>query len=646
MDVRLKSSTSKIEGSSTITAILVLCGGILLLFWDIFNGALIPAKGIALILASVGYLLIRKRIPSNLKMATSPSLLGKSSVSLILNILFLIAFSYTLITVASSKVYSIPITYFISTAVVCLIITLDIFSMPSEKTAYTKIILLKIIALSLLLIWIPYYKFLNMGVDPWYHMQFIREVLIESHIPSIGHQYYKDFAAMHLIVAGVKIITGLAIKNSMMFIGSIGVISLLTTFCLGKILFNEKVGLLAALFLGFSNDFIFWGYYVIPMSLGISLVMVLIYLVIKGTIASPGLATKFLFLVLALVLVYTHTIATLVFLIMITSLYLSNRLSHTRAKRRLPVFLSYSTLFFFGVVVTAYWLYISGFLVQTVVPTIARAFSFPAYEFAYPNLPVNITPILLNSIGLMFLMGFGAVAVLYYWNHRHDYQAFLMLIAAGFGPAIFIYSASLTGQDSILLPDRWEVFILVPLSMVAASGVFLVYHSFRSQLLKILSLILIVLILSFSMISTSLYGHSNPLRDKDRSVRGFFFDSEIVAAEAITNYYEGEITSDLFYITYLEATHDKEVDSIYYSFLSSDEPEVTNAIVVRKYILNYIFRTQKPQEAIMGYGSFSVRLDEAQKDKVTSLNEDQRYNKIYGNNEVVVYLPYSMKKGE
>ena len=148
------------------------------------------------------------------------------------------------------------------------------------------------------------------------------------------------------------------------------------------------------------------------------------------------------------------------------------------------------------------------------------------------------------------------------------------------------------------------------------------------------------------MISTSLSGHSNPLIDRDRSERGFFFDSEIMAAEAISNFYEGEITSDLFYTTYFTATHDKEIDSIYYSFLSPDEPEATSAIVIRKHILNYIFRVQKPREARRGYGSYCVLLNEAQKGKVTSLNEDPRYNKIYGNNEVVAYLLYSMKKGE
>jgi len=61
-------------------------------------------------------------------------------------------------------------------------------------------------------------------------MDFISDMLRQSHMPSLGHEYYKDFAAMYFIVAGVKVITGLEIKTSMMLIGSMGVMSLLFLF--------------------------------------------------------------------------------------------------------------------------------------------------------------------------------------------------------------------------------------------------------------------------------------------------------------------------------------------------------------------------------------------------------------------------------
>ncbi len=635
----LKSSILKTKGPSVIPAVLILCGGVLVLTWDVFSGVLVPTKGIALILASVGYLLIRKRIPSNLKMATSTSLPGKPSISLILNILFLIAFSYTLIAVVTSQAYSMPMSYFISTVVMCLVIALDIFLMPNENTTHTKVILLKIIVLSLLLIWIPYYKFPNIGTDPWYHMSFIGDMLRESRIPLIGHEFYQNYPAMHLIVGEVQEITGLGTQNLMMVIGSMGVISLLFLFCLGKILFNEKAGLLAALFLGFSNDFIFWGYYVIPMTLGLSLTMALIYLVIKRATVPRKLPFTVLFLLLMVVLIYTHTIAALVFFTIIASMYLGQLLIRLRSGGRLRALLSLETPLLFGVAMIFYWLYISGFLLETIVPNIKRAFSFLPSEFEYPILPSDITLSVLNNIGLFFLIGLGAMAILYCWDHRKDYRISLILVSAGLGTTIVLYAAFFSGQASIILPERWEVFIFVLLSAFTAWGVLLIYYSFRDRLLKLLSVSLIVLILSFAMIATSLSGHSNPLADKGGSDRGFFFDSEIAAAATISNFYDGEIISDNFYDSYFEYTHDKEIGNIYDSFIVPDDPEVNGAIVIRKYILNYIFKTRRPEEQIRGYVGYSVLLDEAQKDKVISLNEDPRYSKIYSNNEVVTYLP-------
>lgn len=135
----------------------------------------------------------------------------------------------------------------------------------------------------------------------------------------------------------------------MIIIGLIASASLLIPFCIGKILFNERVGLLGALFLGFANDFIFWGYYIIPMSLGASVTIVLIYLVIKRTAGSQELAFTVLFLLGAATLIYTHTIAALIFLVIFGSMYLGERLVRLWSKGQLSAFLSYVAPVLFGV---------------------------------------------------------------------------------------------------------------------------------------------------------------------------------------------------------------------------------------------------------------------------------------------------------
>ena len=50
-----------------IPALLVVLGGIALGVLDFFSGELIPTKGLALIAAGSLYLLVRKRLPSDLR---------------------------------------------------------------------------------------------------------------------------------------------------------------------------------------------------------------------------------------------------------------------------------------------------------------------------------------------------------------------------------------------------------------------------------------------------------------------------------------------------------------------------------------------------------------------------------------------------
>ncbi len=641
-----RGPVAKKREPSKIPAVLVLCGGILLIFWGVVGGELIPAKGIALTLAGLGYLLIRKRIPAKLKMAIPSSLQRKPSISLILNIVFLIAFSYTLITVATYDVYSIPVGYFVSTVVMCIVIALDVFLMPREKTAYTYIILVKIIVLSLLLIWIPHNQFPNIGTDPWYHMSFVEAILRGSHIPSIGYDYYRDFTAMHFLVAAIKEMTGLGIMNSMMLVGSIVVACLSVLFCLGKVLFSERVGLLGALLLGVTSTFVFWGYYIIPMTLGIGLAVVLTYLMIRRTTASRRPAFTALFLLATFVIVYTHTIVGIICLVVAMSMYLGEKLLSVRSRGKLSAYVSFVTPLLFGVVMISYWAYVSGYFFSEAVHGLAHVFSFPTSEYVWTKIPNDITPAILKSIGFMCLIGLGAVAILYSWDHRKDYRTSLMLIAAGLGVVIVLYAGYLSGLAEILVSDRWDVFMFMLFSILAGLGVFLVYCSFRGKLLKLFSISLIVLVFSFTMISTSLLGHSNPLVDKDASQRGFFFDSEIVAADTISSLYDGKIISDYFHDNYFELVLGRETGDIYYSFIVPEEAKVKDVIVIRRYILNYIFASTRPVEEIKVYANVGVLLNETQKDKVRSLNEDPIYSKIYCNSEVVAYMPQPMEEGE
>jgi len=632
------------EARPMIPALLVVLGGIALGVLDFFSGELIPTKGLALIAAGSLYLLVRKRLPSDLREgdgADGSRAQGQpaSVAKVLLNAVFLLALAITLFAVAASEAYTMPVTYFVTAPVMCVVVALEILMVRREKTPYTKLILGKIVILSLMLIWLPHYKFPNIGFDPWYHMGFVEDILNQSHIPSVGHEYYTSFAAMHLIVAGAREVAGLSTMSSMMVVGSIGVAGLLLLYCIGSMLFNERIGLLGALLFGISSDFILWGYYVIPMSLGIGLAAALVYSLIRGADVSRRLTFRLVFLLLVFVLIYTHTIVGAVCLVIIGSMYLGERFVRRWERQTAPAYLSLVTPVLFGVGLLAYWSYVSGYFFTGIVRNLAHVFSFPETGFTYAALPVDSTPSIVRGIGFMVLIGLSVVAILYIWERRERHRKSLMLVGGGVGLVVFLYVAFASGQVGVLLPDRWQVFVFLLLSVVAGGGMFLVYRAFRRPLPRVLAVTVLALLFAFTMVFNSLSGHSNPFIDKTGSQRGFFYDSEIAAAQTIAGVHDGAVTCDLFYAEYFVDMLDRETVDIYYSFIVPDEPGAAGAVVVRQYLVDYTFLTMRPAEVQEGYASLGVLLDDTRKEKLAGLEEDTRYSKVYCNDEVAAYVP-------
>ena len=629
-------------GHPSIPALVVLCGGIVLVALDLAGGEIIPTKGLALIAASSAYLLLRKRLPSDLSEADGPDAQRGQPLSVaraVLNVVFFLALAATLFATATSEVYTMPVTYFVTTPVMCVVLALEILAVRREKTPYTKLILGKIVVLSLLLMWLPHYKFPNIGFDPWYHMSFIEDILNQAHIPTVGHEYYTDFAAMHLIVAAIQEVAGLGTMSSLMVVGSMGVAGAVLLYCIGSTLFGERVGLLAALLFGVSSDFVFWGYYVIPMTLGVGLTAALVYSLIRGTDLSHRLTFRLVFLFIVFVLIYTHTIVGAVCLVIVGSMYIGERLMRRCEKQAAPVYLTVITPILFGVALLAYWSYVSGYFFTGIVRNVAHVFSFPESSFAYGSLPMDSTPTILSGIGFMVLVGLSVVAILYVWEQRKRHRRSLVLVGGGLGLLVFLYAAFASGQVGILLPDRWPVFVFLLLSVPAGCGMFLLYRALKRPLPRVLLIGVLASVFFFTMAFNSLSGHSNPLIEKAGSQRGFFYDSEIVAAQTIAESCDGPVTCDLFYAEYFADMLDKETTDLYYSFIVPSESEVNGAVVVRQYVIDYTFLTMRPAEEQEGYISLGVLLNDTWKEKIAALEEDSRYSKVYCSDEVAAYVP-------
>jgi hypothetical protein len=638
------SPPAKATPSSSIIPFLILGVGFVFLAFDVFiSGGWPTPKSIALIIGSASYLLLRRRISPNLDTVfTAKPLVSIPNTTVVLNTLFFSIFAYTLFIAVNADAYIVPVSYFYCLTAMCLILVMEIFLMPEGRGPHLYIILAKVIVISLLLIAVPHYFFPNIGQDFFEHSALVSDMLAESHIPSTGYEYYRDFLAMHFVVAAVKSVTNLNVNSSMMLMGVYQVTSLLCLFCLGRtVIGNSKAALLGALFAGFSAPFILWGYYVIPMTLGTGLLAVMLFLLIKSRTSDSKIIFTLLWLFLSLFLVYTHTISATIFLIVIVAMYLADQFLHFWSKRSLPRDISYSVPLWFLFVLIGYWVYISRYWFGEVAQMIAHVFDIPAFEVT--TLSGDITPILLQNVGFTGMLVLSIFASLYCLEHRKNYRYALLLVAALIGMYLVLFASSLLGNPDILLPHRWEPSIYVIMAVLSAYGIFLIYQVRGSKPVRLFGVAMITLFLSFTMISTSLTGHSNPTVNKQESCRNYWLESEVAAAARITEFYQGQIVSDASYNAYIELSLKRDTEEIYP--LIDEGLEVNNALVIRDYILNYPFRVRFP-EGKMGYSTYLTNLDETQKYRISDLAEKPGYNKIYSNGEVTTYLPRAMNNGQ
>ena len=279
---------------------------------------------------------------------------------LVLNILFLIflAFSFLMLYFSST---TRPIGYFISTALMGVILALEILTLPENSDRRVVIILAKVLMLGLILNWSPYYIFPGsfLGTDPW------RNAVLYDSISESGHLVpemfgYRYMPLHHLLVVTTAQITSLEIREAMILsVGLFEVFSLTFVFLAARNIFNPKVALLATLVLSINNLHIYWSWWIIAQTLGIALVAAVLFLIYaprtQGNITYRAIVILTLFVLLG-----THAVSSFVALVILLLSYLGSWIYTFITKTK--VARNYSSIaLLFGVVTISYWMYISSF---------------------------------------------------------------------------------------------------------------------------------------------------------------------------------------------------------------------------------------------------------------------------------------------
>lgn len=574
----------------------------------------------------LSYILIIRRLDNKKKLNDKELLLKnvqydvnhRTVILTISNISFFILLSFSIFSVMTrADIYSRSLGYFLSISLIVAILAIEILLVPNKKYAF--LILLKIILVALVLRWIPQQIFPSLlGTDPWWHQMFTMKILESGYIPD-GYSYSK-LPVMHLVISSTSVITGLGYKlSSMMSVGFFQISSLILIFLLGSFIYDNKTGLFAALLLSVADTFIELGYNIRPITLGTSLILFPIYLIIINS-KKTDIRYTFLILTMSFILIMTHTIAALIANIILFSFWLGSKLYKNYKKEKFKDTVNSTFPIWFMIAMLVWWMYASGNIThlgkliswgfKTDLGTVSNM------SDAYVN--DNIIEYMLSILGFNSYLGISFIGLLFISSKRFTgIYEFLLLI--GTLPILLIIFTSLFINMLQLLPMRWYPSLQIMLSIPLAVSIILIYKVYKYVGFLII-FIMIFLISFFSTIS--------PIANIDYRIypntilRSAYTESELSGMDFITDKWDKKIASDRFTEYYFRYNKDKEYEDLVPALLSKDfDNMIGKMIILRKEILNNPFNDYR-----------TLRLTY---NPIIMLNK--KFNKIFDNDAINIY---------
>ncbi|WP_162198562.1 hypothetical protein [Methanosarcina mazei] len=420
---------------------------------------------------------------------------------------------------------------------------LEFISAPS-KTIYSLLTISKIFIIAVILRWNMYFQYPNyIGVDAWYHSAIISDIIEFGHLP-IDYTYSK-YPIMHLLVSIGSLISNITIKNSMGFtVGLFEIISLIYVFLIGRSISSIKIGILATFLVAVSSYHISWGYYIIPMSLGLSVFSTIFYLLFrKKSLLLPRF--KIITLLLIFLIIITHTLSTAVTWLFAALLYVSDKLYLIYSKKDLG--LSLISLSLVLVVLTSmlgYWMYATGFIGYVSLAIKSSLTTSEISPIVANPLIVNAIERQLNRIELLLFIGFTIIGSLFWLSEGIDDPRKLTLMVSGAVITLLLFFSIFIGIDSAL-PDRWYAFLYVIIANISAVGIIYFVNSFKNDNLMVFSLVIIMaLFTAFAITGAAANGGSAAYSEVQ--IKESLTESDLHSYNTLSRIYHGKVTTDAY----------------------------------------------------------------------------------------------------
>lgn len=461
--------------------------------------------------------------------------------------------------------FSRPLEFFVFASIISAVISFEIGLLKRDgNRAELALVLVQILLLTTALSWSSLFAATGtVDVDTFADTFGVNYILNTGHVVTTSDLLFKSFSIynaywslgqytsrplMQIFVSELQLLVNFpSIKLAFAFSVSLSEIgSILFTFVLTRrLLHDERQAAIATLLIGVCTWHIILGTVIAPMTMGLTLFTLLLSLMPFLWSSRLRIIDRRIFVLVLIVLtalVFTHTISSLMGLIVIGFAWLTEKILRTEKTRSssvtyqriLTVFLILAL-----VLLSAQWLF-SGFL-DNMIPSAIRNTTLT------PLTPVfrNQTQFALDNLGtdcLIFLAILGVLSwVERLYTDRTSFGIrFIIISASGF--FFLTYGVGLVGSVA-LLPERWYSFLVIVIVPVAAAG-----HYFLSNLLnkhKQVILALFILVLTFAMIMSSSANIDTPLYYPSANIeKKSLTPSEFAAVSAAISFSNDTIYTD------------------------------------------------------------------------------------------------------
>ena len=473
-----------------------------------------------------------------------------NNLRVILNVVFLSLFLLSIFFYLSrTNLYVRPLTYFILTALSASVVSLEIVMLPNaNKFNYINLIKIMLIGISLEFSELALFPSVIGGDSSW-HQFFTNSIFRTGHIPS--GTGYSLLPFMHLNIDTSMLVTGLGYKAAMALSISFldVVLSVLIVYLIGKSLLNNAVGLLGGLLTVVSSQFIAFGFWAVPNTLGVVLALPILYIFIKeNNRQRPYL---FLTLILMAALVLTHTVATFTLLVLLLIFNIGLKISRTQGWK--PRNLSLTIIALLATGAFSWWAFASGSLASLAFQIGDMLYLNP-YLIPSPNTAASfITQVPLSEqlfknfgMTLFFAVSLIGCFLMISWQVRTN-KRFMWSI--GCIVLIGISTAGLIFLPTQLSVPRWWYITEIMISIPLALALITFFQLMRNKIGKFILVGTLIFLLSFLMIMSPTANIDNRTFTPNVTIRNTLTQSEKQALSTVLSHSNKTLGLDSTYST-------------------------------------------------------------------------------------------------